>query len=59
MQLAHNIKNSHLLLDTIWLSFNFPCETNKGHNHSTVMMVYPPAKAHQASLLKYKYYHSN
>jgi hypothetical protein len=39
-------KKSNLLLSTIWLSFDVPSETNKGHNHRTIVMVYPPAKAY-------------
>jgi hypothetical protein len=32
------------LSGTIWLSFNLPCQTNKGHKHSKIVMVYPPVK---------------
>lgn len=33
----------YLLIGTIWLSFNLPCQTYKGHHNSTVVMIYPPA----------------
>lgn len=48
-------KSGNLLLSTIWLSFNLPCQANKGHDHSTIMMINPPAKAHSKSLLTFSY----
>jgi hypothetical protein len=38
-------KNTNLLFCTVWLSFNFPSETHKGHYHGTIMMIYPPTTA--------------
>ena len=45
--------DNNLLMGTIRLPLNLPCQAGECHQHSTVVMIYPPAKVQKMIALEY------